>query len=80
MDKKLDKLDMLCETMYVMFKDNHLPYLDMEDFITMWQSLADKWEIYLNDRLWEDFTEEINSVASNRHSVFTEIFDKHFKN
>jgi hypothetical protein len=80
MDKKLDKLDMLCETMYVMFKDNHLPYLDMEDFITMWQSLADKWEIYLNDRQWEDFTEEINSVASNRHSVFTEIFDKHFKN
>jgi hypothetical protein len=80
MDKKLDKLDMLCETMYVMFKDNHLPYLDMEDFIIMWQSLADKWEIYLHDRQWEDFTEEINSVASNRHSVFAEIFDKHFKN
>lgn len=29
--------------MYGMFKDNHLPYLDMEDFLVMWQSLMSKW-------------------------------------
>ena len=80
MDQKLDKLDMLCETMYIMFKDNHLPYLDMEDFVLMWQSLAEKWGIYYTETQWEDFAEEINCVASNRHSIFTEIFDKHFKN
>jgi hypothetical protein len=27
---------------------------------------------------WEEFTEEINSVASNREQYFNEIFDKHF--
>ena len=69
---------MLRETMYVMFKDNHLPYLDMEDFIVMWQSLADKWDIRIDDDQWEEFTEEINSVASNRQNVFNTIFDKYF--
>ena len=69
---------MLRETMYVMFKDNHLPYLDMEDFIVMWQALADKWEIRIDDDQWEEFTEEINSVASNKQSVFNTIFDKYF--
>ena len=69
---------MLCETMYVMFKDNHLPYLDMEDFVVMWQTLADKWNVFISDGQWVDFTEEINCVASNRHNIFTEIFEKHF--
>ena len=69
---------MLRETMYVMFKDNHLPYLDMEDFIAMWQSLADKWNIRILDDQWEEFAEEINSVASNRQNIFNEIFDKYF--
>jgi DNA-binding MltR family transcriptional regulator len=80
MDSKLTPKQMLCETMYIMFKDNHLPYLDMEDFVAMWQSLADKWNIYANDDQWQEFTEEINCVASNRHNIFTEIFDKHFNN
>lgn len=78
MDNKLTPKQMLCETMYVMFKDNHLPYLGMEDFIVMWQSLADYWNVYITDGQWEDFAEEINCVASNRHNIFTEIFEKHF--
>jgi hypothetical protein len=78
MDKKLNQHQMLRETMYVMFKDNHLPYLDMEDFIVMWQSLADKWNIRILDDQWEEFAEEINSVASNRQNIFNEIFDKYF--
>ena len=69
---------MLRDTMYVMFKDNHLPYLDMEDFIAMWQSLADKWNIRILDDQWEEFAEEVNSVASNRQNIFNEIFDKYF--
>ena len=69
---------MLRDTMYVMFKDNHLPYLDMEDFITMWESLATKWNIRIDDDLWEEFAEEINSNSSNRQSVFNTIFDKYF--
>ena len=69
---------MLRDTMYVMFKDNHLPYLDMEDFIVMWQSLADQWNIRIEDEKWEEFTEEINSMASNRQNIFNEIFDKYF--
>ncbi len=69
---------MLRETMYVMFKNNHLPYLDMEDFITMWEALATKWNIRIDDDQWEEFTEEVNSVASNRQSVFNTIFDKYF--
>lgn len=80
MDSKLTPTQMLCETMYVMFKDNHLPYLDMEDYAIMWKSLADQWQIYLDDDQWDDFIEEINCVASNRHNIFTEIFDKHFNN
>ena len=78
MDKKITKHQMLRDTMYVMFKDNHLPYLDMEDFIVMWQSLADQWNIRIEDEQWEEFTEEVNSVASNRQNVFNEIFDKYF--
>jgi len=78
MDKKITKQDMLRETMYVMFKDNHLPYLDMEDFLIMWQSLADQWNIRIEDDQWEEFIEEVNSVASNRQNVFNEIFDKYF--
>ena len=68
----------LCETMYKMFKDDYLPHLDMEDFIAMWQALADKWEIYISNNQWEEFTEEINSVATNRENYFNEIFEKHF--
>jgi hypothetical protein len=78
MDKKITKHQMLRDTMYVMFKDNHLPYLDMEDFIVMWQSLADQWNIRIDDEQWEEFTEEVNSVASNRQNIFNEIFDKYF--
>ena len=78
MDKKITKHKMLKETMYVMFKDDHLPYLDMEDFLIMWQSLADQWNIRIEDDQWEEFIEEVNSVASNRQSVFNEIFDKYF--
>ena len=78
MDKKITKHDMLRETMYVMFKDNHLPYLDMEDFLIMWQSLAEQWNIRIDDEQWEEFAEEINSMASNRQSIFNEVFDKYF--
>jgi len=78
MDKKITKHDMLRETMYVMFKDNHLPYLDMEDFLVMWQSLAEQWDIRIDDEQWEEFAEEINSMASNRQSVFNEVFNKYF--
>jgi ABC-type multidrug transport system ATPase subunit len=78
MDKKITKHKMLRETMYVMFKDDHLPYLDMEDFLIMWQSLADQWNIRIYDDQWEEFIEEVNSVASNRQNVFNEIFDKYF--
>jgi hypothetical protein len=78
MDKKITKPDMLRETMYVMFKDNHLPYLDMEDFLIMWQSLAEQWDIRIDDEQWEEFAEEINSMASNRQGIFNEVFDKYF--
>ena len=78
MDKKISQHQMLRDTMYVMFKDNHLKYLDMEDFIIMWQSLADKWNIHILDDQWEEFAEEVNSVASNRQSVFNSVFDKYF--
>ena len=78
MDKKITKHQMLRETMYVMFNDDHLPYLDMEDFLIMWQSLADQWNIRIEDDQWEEFIEEVNSVASNRQNVFNEIFDKYF--
>lgn len=80
MDNKLNHKKLLCETMYRMFKDNALPDLDMEDFVVMWQSLADKWQIYKTDIEWEEFTEEINCVASNREGIFKEIFDKYFNN
>lgn len=80
MDKKLTPKEMLCQTMYVMFRDNCLPYLDMEDFIVMWQALADQWNIRIDDDQWEEFTEEINSVASNRIGVFESTFDKFFNN
>lgn len=75
--EKVTPKKMLCDTMYKMFKDNHLEYLDMEDFIVMWQSLADKWSVNCND--WDLFAEDINSQASNRHSVFTEIFNTYFE-
>jgi len=61
-----------------MFKDNYLPNLDMEDFIVMWRALAEQWNCDTMDDDWEEFTEEINSVASNREQYFNEIFDKHF--
>jgi hypothetical protein len=78
MDKNLNAREMLCQTMYAMFKDDYLPYLDMEDFLTMWQSLAYQWKINIEDDEWEEFAEEINSMASNRQSVFNSIFDKYF--
>ena len=78
MDNKLNQYQMLRDTMYRMFKNNALPYLDMEDFIVMWQALADKWNIYIIDDNWDDFAEEVNSNASTRESVFNKIFDKYF--
>lgn len=69
---------MLRDTMYRMFKNNTLPYLDMEDFILMWETLADSWNVRILDNNWEDFAEEINSFASDREAVFNEIFDKYF--
>ena len=68
---------MLRDTMYVMFKNNLL-YLDMEDYIVMWEALSTKWNIRIDDDLWEEFAEEINSEASTRQSVFNTIFDKYF--
>jgi hypothetical protein len=76
MDNK-SKHQMLRDTMYVMFKNNLL-YLDMEDYIVMWEALATKWNIRIDDDLWEEFAEEINSEASTRQSVFNTIFDKYF--
>jgi hypothetical protein len=78
MDNKLTHKEMLRATMYKMFKDNYLPNLDMEDFIVMWRALAEQWNCDTMDDDWEEFTEEINSVASNREQYFNEIFDKHF--
>jgi hypothetical protein len=52
----------------------------MEDFIAMWQALADKWGVIKSDKEWDEFAEEINCVASNRENYFNEIFDKHFNN
>jgi hypothetical protein len=77
MEKTAEKI--LCETMFKMFKDDYLPNLDMEDYITMWQSLADKWGIIRTDSEWDEFAEEINCVASNRENYFNEIFEKHFE-
>jgi len=78
MDNKLTHKEMLRTTMFKMFKDNYLPNLDMEDFIVMWRALAEQWNCDTMDDDWEEFTEEINSVASNREQYFNEIFDKHF--
>ena len=78
MDNKLTHKEMLRETMYKMFKDNYLPNLDMEDFIVMWRALAEQWNCDTMDDDWEEFTEEINCVASNKEQIFTEIFEKHF--
>jgi hypothetical protein len=70
---------LLCETMFKMFKTDFLPNLDMEDFIVMWKALAEKWDCDITTDGWEEFTEEVNCVASNREKYFTEIFEKHFK-
>ena len=75
---EVTKTRMLKDTMYRMFKNDTLPYLDMEDFILMWETLADSWNVRIMDDNWEDFAEEINSQASNKESVFNEIFDKYF--
>ena len=74
----MTKKEMLRDTMYRMFKDETIPYADMDDFVAMWQALADKWGIYLNDEEWDQFAEEINSEASNKQNIFNQIFDKHF--
>jgi hypothetical protein len=75
---EVTKTRMLRDTMYHMFKNDTLPYLDMEDFILMWETLADSWNVRIIDDNWEDFAEEINSQASNREAVFNEIFNKYF--
>ena len=75
---KVTKIRMLRETMYRMFKNDTLPYLDMEDFILMWETLANSWDVRMIDDNWEDFAEEINSMASNKQSVFNSVFDKYF--
>jgi hypothetical protein len=76
MEKTAKKL--LCETMFKMFKTDALPHLDMEDFIVMWRALAEKWDCDTMDEDWEEFTEEINCIASNRENYFNEVFEKHF--
>jgi hypothetical protein len=50
----------------------------MEDFIVMWRALAEKWDCDTMDEDWEEFTEEINCIASNRENYFIEVFEKHF--
>lgn len=75
---EISKTRMLRDTMYRMFKNNTLPYLDMEDFLLMWETLADSWDIRPIDNNWEDFGEEINSMASDREAVFNEVFNKYF--
>jgi hypothetical protein len=75
---EVTKTIMLRDTMYHMFKNDTLPYLDMEDFILMWEALANNWNVRIIDDNWEDFAEEVNSQASNKQSVFNEIFDKYF--
>ena len=74
----MTKKEMLRDTMFRMFKDDAIPFADMDDFIAMWNALADKWEIYLSDEEWDQFAEEVNSEASNRQNVFNAIFDTHF--
>ena len=74
----MTKKEMLRDNMYRMFKDDAIPYADMDDFVAMWQALADKWGIYLNDEEWDQFAEEINSESSNKQNIFNQIFDKHF--
>ena len=78
MENKETTLQLLRETFFRMFKSQALPNLDMEDFIAMWQTLAEKWGINKSDKEWDEFAEEINCVASNRQNYFNEIFDKHF--
>lgn len=75
---EITKRRMLRDTMYRMFKHNTLPYLDMEDFLIMWETLADSWNVQPIDNNWEEFAEEINSMATDREAVFNEIFDKYF--
>jgi hypothetical protein len=45
MENKETTLQLLRETFFRMFKSQALPNLDMEDFIAMWQTLAEKWGI-----------------------------------
>jgi len=45
----------------------------------MWKALAEKWDCDITTDGWEEFTEEVNCVASNREKYFNEIFEKHFK-
>jgi hypothetical protein len=80
MENEINTKKLLCEVMFKMFKTETLPNLDMDDFIAMWQTLADKWGINKSDEEWSDFAEEINCIASNRQNYFNEIFDKHFNN
>lgn len=74
----MTKKEMLRDTMFRMFKDDAIPFADMDDFIAMWQALADKWEIHISDDQWDQFADEVNSEASNRQNVFNDIFDTHF--
>ena len=50
---EITKTRMLRDTMYRMFKNDTLPYLDMEDFIIMWETLADSWNVRMIDNNWE---------------------------
>ena len=64
MENEINTKKLLCETFYKMFKTEALPNLDMEDFIAMWQSLADKWGVIKSDQQWDEFAEEINDFKS----------------
>jgi hypothetical protein len=80
MENEITTKKLLCETFFRMFKTQALPNLDMDDFVSMWQALADRWGVNKSDKEWNDFAEEINNVASNRQNYFNEIFEKHFNN
>lgn len=73
----MTKLERLKDTMYSMFREEALPELDMEDFIVMWESIMDKWDIKKPDS-WELFLDELNQLKSDDYRWFNNLFNIHF--
>ena len=73
----MTKLERLRDTMYSMFREEALPELDMEDFIVMWESIMDKWDIKKPDS-WELFLDELNCLKSDDYRWFNNLFNTHF--